>query len=256
MGQAWSQHSAEPAEDYPWIWAIRDMEQLSFKKGLTREQVASVSRRQTQLPVEILPEVWLANARAAHDVELLKACRITHVLNAAGFSGRAADASAYKRAGMAVMELAGRDEEGFPMLRRYLHRARRFIDAARRADGRVVVHCVAGLNRSGLLVAAEYMLQTRSTVLDTVAHCRYRRGNLCLCNRSFQAQLVALARVEGLLGPPPGHPNSRVGAKPPPPDGRPPSPIRVRPLRPTFDDEDDDDLDPSTLAVAENSSSV
>lgn len=213
MGQ--TQSVAEAEEDYPWIWAIREVEQLDFRRGLSREQVATLMRKQAHLPVEILPEVYLSNARCAHDVEHLRALRVTHVLNVAGAGARAADLGLYRRVNMRVLELDGRDEEGFPMVKRYLGRARRFIDLARQAGGKVVVHCVAGLNRSGLVVAAEYMLQTRCSVLTAVAHCRKQRGNMCLCNRSFQAQLVALARLEGLLGPPPGHPDSVVPNLPP-----------------------------------------
>ncbi|KAJ8605235.1 hypothetical protein CTAYLR_000497 [Chrysophaeum taylorii] len=212
----WSRDKSEAEEDYPWIWAVRDVEQLDFKIGLNPAEALTVAKRQSQMPVEILPHVFLANARTAHNVDLLRKLRVTHVLNAAGAAGRAPDPSVYRRNRITVLELDGRDEEGFPMLARYLQRSRSFIADARRSRGRVVVHCVAGLNRSGLLVAAEYMLTTRATVLDTVAHCRHQRGNLCLCNKSFQAQLVALAREEYLLGPPPGHPNSRVKKRPPP----------------------------------------
>lgn len=209
-----TQHKFDEA-DYPWVWAIRDVQQLSFKNGLTRAQVATASKEQSQMPVEILPYLYLSNARCAHDIEVLKARRITHVLNTAGVNGRAVS-GLYKRAGILVCEFDGRDVEGFPILRRYLHRARRFIQLAKQAQGKVVVHCVAGLNRSGIIVAAEYMLATRSNVLDTVAHCRRQRGDMCLCNRSFQAQLVALARAEGLLGPAPGDLDCRVTNKPPP----------------------------------------
>ena len=109
----------------------------------------------------------------------------------------------------------GEDEEKYPMLDRHLQAARAFIGPARRT-GRVLVHCAAGLNRSGVLVAAERMLSTRETVLETVAHCRRARGNMVLCNESFQEQLVALARAHGRLGPAPTPPSppGAVRAKP------------------------------------------
>lgn len=272
MGQ-WLSHyeTHEPEEDYPWIWAIRDVQQLDFKQGLSYEQAVSVVQKQTQMPVEILPHLYLSNARSAHDVKLMKLLHVTHILNAAGAAARAMNRRLYKPAGIAMLEFDGRDEEGFPMLRRYLFRARRFIEDAKAANGRVVVHCVAGLNRSGVLVAAEYMLSTRSNVLDTVAHCRRQRGNLCICNKSFQAQLVALARIEGLLGPPPGHPQSRVQSAPPsrsatiphvaptitkvaPPLGCVVSKERV--CADAFEERDDDQLNSPALPGAERSSSA
>merc|ERR1712224_508304 len=74
----------------------------------------------------------------------------------------------------------------------------------KRGSGKCVVHCQAGLNRSVLIVAAYYMMETRTPVLETVRHVRKQRGNLALCNEGFQQQLVAMARKRDLLGPPPG----------------------------------------------------
>lgn len=150
------------------------------------------------MPVEILPHLYLSNARCAHDIELLKARRITHVLNVAGYEARG-NYRKYRDHGITVSELDARDIEGYPMLARHLGRVRKLVQAAKNANGKIVIHCVAGLNRSGVLCAAEYMLTTRCSVLDAVKHCRAKRGDLCVCNRSFQAQLVALARTEGLL---------------------------------------------------------
>merc|ERR1712014_140519 len=110
----------------------------------------------------------------------------------------------------------GDDEEGYPMLDRHLGSARAFIAAAKSTGGKCLVHCVAGISRSGVLVAAETLLSERMTVLDTVAHCRRCRGNAFLWNNSFQEQLVSLARKEGLLGASPGQAGSIVSEVPPP----------------------------------------
>ena len=48
----------------------------------------------------------------------------------------------------------------------------------------MVVHCHAGINRSGVIAAALMMLRTNSSVLETVAHCRRQRGNAFLWNRT------------------------------------------------------------------------
>ena len=76
------------------------------------------------------------------------------------------------------------------------------------------------LRDAGVLVAAERMLSTEESVLETVAGCRRRRGNMFLCNESFQAQLVALARARGRLGAAPGEAVSVVSESPPPPPSR------------------------------------
>ena len=63
-----------------------------------------------------------------------------------------------------------------------------------------MVHCQAGINRSGVIVAAIHMLEEQKNVLDVVRHIRRRRGNCFLWNESFQKQLVALAKRNNLLG--------------------------------------------------------
>merc|ERR1711907_41683 len=71
------------------------------------------------------------------------------------------------------------------------------------ASGKLVIHCQAGINRSGVIVAAIYMLEERKNVLDAVKHIRRCRGNCFLWNESFQKQLVVLTKKNNLLGPKP-----------------------------------------------------
>ena len=88
------------------------------------------------------------------------------------------------------------------MLPQHRPAAAQFFAKARAAPGRCLVHCVAGINRSGVLAASELMIHQRLPVLEAVKRMKATRG-MVLQNESFQAQLVALARAEGLLGPEP-----------------------------------------------------
>ena len=119
------------------------------------------------------------------------------------------------------------DEEGYKMLGQHLEECRAFVAKARAIDGgKCAVHCHAGINRSGVMVAAIYMLDSGASVLDAVAHCRMQRGNAFLWNHTFQEELVALARESGLLGPKPGDEGCRVpnaAPAPPAPLGPPPT---------------------------------
>ena len=124
---------------------------------------------------------------------------------------------AYAKSGIRVKNIEAKDEEGYNMLEKHLDKSRSFIADARASGGKCCVHCVAGINRSGVIVAAEKMLADRMNVLEVVAHIRRQRGNMCLLNESFQAELVSLARIEGLLGPRGGEPGSRLPASGPPP---------------------------------------
>jgi hypothetical protein len=81
----------------------------------------------------------------------------------------------------------------------------------------ILIHCVAGQNRSVLIAAVEYMLQNQSTVLETMLHIRRTRGSIALHNTSFQEELVQMARQHHLLGPAPGTSGCIVQTQPPPP---------------------------------------
>jgi len=86
-------------------------------------------------------------------------------------------------------------------------------------DARVVIHCVSGINRSGLIICAAFMIFEQLDVLHVVDHCIKKRGSL-LWNRSFQEQLCVLAAEHGLLGEKPegydDKPISKVPLAPPP----------------------------------------
>jgi len=194
--------AARAEADRPWVQAITQPEVLDWKQGLTLDKVNAIAVAQTQHPIEIAPALYLSDARRAHDVALLRGSQITHVLNVAGRAAQG-PAAEYEAAGINVLNIEADDEEGYPMLARHLADCRSFIAAARSANGRCLVHCVAGINRSGVVVAAEKMLSERLPVLEVVRHCRRQRGNIFLCNESFAESLVALARKEGLLGPEP-----------------------------------------------------
>ena len=209
------------ADLWPYLWAIRDPECLDWKKGLSPETIQSIALSHANLPVQVSSlDQWLylSDARAAHDVERLVSLGISAVVNCAGRGGRSEVAiKAYKNAGIGYKELKGEDEEGYRMLGLHLHTTQRFVESelARKKGGKVLIHCVAGVNRSGVIICSLKMLKERKNVLDVVAEVRLARGNVCLQNFTFQEELVDLARREGLLGPAPGQEGCRVKVKGP-----------------------------------------
>lgn len=59
--------------------------------------------------------------------------------------------------------------------------------------GPTLIHCQAGLNRSGL-VAAAYLIAARDVApAAAIAHLRERRSPAVLCNKAFEAFLLGLA---------------------------------------------------------------
>lgn len=184
---------------------------LDWRKNVAKDNHVLVATQQAALPVEILPHLYLGDAKSAKSRDRLQELGITHILNAAGPAART-DLEGFEQ-----LEFNAEDEENYPMLQKHLEDARAFIASAKDAGGKCLVHCVAGISRSGVLVAAEYMLATRTSVLETVAHSRMQRSNSFLWNEGFQEELVCLARREGLLGPKPGEASSIVAVVPAPP---------------------------------------
>lgn len=194
------------------LWALQDPTCLDWKHGKSAEEIQECAIRQTKLPVSITEKLYLSDHKNVCDVNKLDELGITHVLNVAGPAARG-PVDQYKSHNIEYKEVNADDEEGYDMLGLHLEECRNFMQSAAIVGGRVVVHCVAGINRSGVIVAAEHMLSsdpTTSSVLSTVAHCRRQRGNCFLWNNSFQLQLVRLARQHGLLGPGPGEPGCVV----------------------------------------------
>ena len=205
--------AAPPAGDRPYLWALRSPEVLDWKNTVSSpDEINQMAASQARLPVRIgtreATGIFIGDAACARDVGRLRALRIGAIVNVAGPASQNRDMDdEYARHGIDIVRLEAEDEDGFPMLRLHLDTVREHIERWRAAAGEgerhVLIHCTAGINRSGVLVAAlllEY--EQHFTVLEAVRHIRSRRGNCFLWNESFQEQLVARARELGQLGEP------------------------------------------------------
>jgi len=189
-------------KDWPWVWAIWDPECLDWKKGLSDEEIQETALQQAQLPVLITDDLFLGNAYSVESVQKLQSRGITAVLNMAGpLALKRKTIQAYKNQRIQYKRIDADDEHDYALLQKHWQEAFDFIKSTtKNGNGKCVVHCVAGMNRSGLIAAAYYMLATQTPVLETVQHVRRQRGNVALCNEGFQTQLVAMARENDLLG--------------------------------------------------------
>lgn len=155
-----------------------------------------------ELPVKILPWLYLSDERSARDGQKLSSVGATHVLSLNGMPSASAKAfaDALRQAGIVHCHLNGNDEEGYDMIGRHWDECYEFLSGVRESGGVVVVNCAAGLNRSALIVCAGHLVFERKPVLEVVEHCVKARGGEVLSNQSFQVQLCTLASREGLLG--------------------------------------------------------
>lgn len=149
----------------------------------------------SRLPGE--PALFVGTGGHAADTRLLQQLEIGAVLNCAP-SVCKDPAATYARLGIRYLALDARDDRSFPLLETCLGPAREFIGAAH-AEGRgVLVHCMAGVNRSAALAVAHLLLRDRRGLLELFAECVAARPSI-MQNASFQLQLCELAAAHGLL---------------------------------------------------------
>lgn len=171
---------------------------VDWKCGLSIGEIQSAIKKQTHLPVQIFTGLLLSDAKTARNVSLLQELGVTHVLNMAGPKTRG-PVDRYHMANIQYLEIDAQDEEGYQIIDLHLQEARMFIEDSHATGGTCLVHCLAGMNRSGVIVAAELMLRYSLPVVEAVRYCRQQRGNFLLNNYSFQQQLVHLAMLHGML---------------------------------------------------------
>lgn len=166
---------------------------------------------------EIKPYLYVGNQESGWNKDnVLEAFGITHILNCTDFA-TAVDANFYRtncklHNFQKYLAINARDTSSFNIVR-CISDAHEFIAAARESGGKVLVHCVAGMNRSVALVMGHLMLESRQThdfpeVLRMqppfvsvpsarealrLAWFRIARHRVALTNESFQAQLVIWA---------------------------------------------------------------
>lgn len=84
-----------------------------------------------------------------------------------------------------------------PNFARRMHDLAKIVNAMR-AYGKTLVHCQAGLNRSGLVCALALMQEGRSAE-DAIALLRAQRCEVVLCNKTFHDWLSIGAPTAGIV---------------------------------------------------------
>ena len=82
--------------------------------------------------------------------------------------------------------LPGLDQEEYPMLKKHLDDAVTFLDQQRAFKRQVLIHCVAGSNRSGVIAVAYLMRVGGMALEDAIRHVVSRRP-IVLYNEGFQS---------------------------------------------------------------------
>lgn len=195
---AGDESSSSPPIPWAWIKRLRD---------LIDHPPPPTATSHSPLPVQILPWLYLSDETNARRASHLSNLNITHVLSLNTMPDAMVQdmADLYQSRGIVHRYSPGQDEEDYDMIGNHWEECCAFLQEARNnaaaggGSGVVLVHCHAGINRSGLIVAAAYMVLERRPVLEVVEDILGKRQYF-LWNGSFQAQLCHLAARKGLLG--------------------------------------------------------
>lgn len=158
-------------------------------------------REPQNLPVEILPWLWLSSQHGATRPDRLQALQIGHVLTLNAMLPMEASRIewALRSQGVDHTYIAAYDVEGYNMIGYHWEQeCKPLLKQVRENNGKIVVHCQAGQNRSGAIVAAALLELEGWPLLKTIRHLKKIRG-IVITNLSFQRQLVELAHRLDLL---------------------------------------------------------
>eukprot|EP00429_Kryptoperidinium_foliaceum_P018381 CAMPEP_0176049970 /NCGR_PEP_ID=MMETSP0120_2-20121206/24834_1 /TAXON_ID=160619 /ORGANISM="Kryptoperidinium foliaceum, Strain CCMP 1326" /LENGTH=215 /DNA_ID=CAMNT_0017383401 /DNA_START=1 /DNA_END=648 /DNA_ORIENTATION=+ len=148
-------------------------------------------------PAEILPHLLLGGEVDAKNVEALLRLGVTHVLNVAGGEVKTGP-EAYEQRGIRYTEFVSEDTQAYDIMQHYDEVAQLADEvAASNPPGRLLVHCFAGVNRSGTLCLAYHLVRSGMPLLQSAKHCKAARGRICT-NVGFQLQLFRFALERSL----------------------------------------------------------
>ena len=179
-----------------------------------------------ELPIQILPWLYLSDQANAHNREKLIDLKITHVLSVNGSTPYQSRWSKdfYDSLSIKHTRINGVDDEGYAMIEKHWDECFTSLKETHydSDSSKIVVHCVAGINRSALIICAALMVFEQMNVLEAVDLCLKKRGTI-LSNKSFRKQLcIFAASIDKLGEKPDGYVNDAIVEEP-----LPPPPIRA-----------------------------
>ncbi|BES91208.1 phosphatase [Nesidiocoris tenuis] len=127
---------------------------------------------------EVYPNIFISDETTARSKGYLQSIGITHVVNAAeghlmGFvntSSQFYQGSGITYKGINLADLSMADAS------KYFKEVANFIDNALNSGGKVLVHCLMGISRSGTMVLAFLMLKRGMTAVEAMTTVRRKRN--------------------------------------------------------------------------------
>ena len=147
-------------------------------------------------PTKLTHHLYLGDYGDADSLGQLEELGITHVLNCAGESLASHRRPLFMQFGktsiVGYREYDAVDDETYDMSQHFQD-AIKFISDASESDGKTLVYCRKGMNRSVAVCVAYLMWEQKTSLWDTVNYVAKLRGKI-LTNTAFQAQLIRFAQ--------------------------------------------------------------
>ena len=154
-----------------------------------------IGRRYTYKISRILDFLFLGGFTQAENKELLKQLGITHVINCA--EGEVQTGQDYYDDDITYMGFEAADEEDYYIMQHF-DEVYKLIEEARVSGGKVLIHCIAGVNRSGALTVAYCMMHFNMGPIEAATFVKNIRPQI-LSNDEFRRQLIEFAKTKGFI---------------------------------------------------------
>jgi len=133
---------------------------------------------------QVLPYLYLGNARDSADLATLQELGVTHVLNTtAHLPEHWADRGDITYCRLAANDSAQQD------LAQHFTTAFQFIEEARSQGGKVLIHCQAGVSRSATITISYIMRRTNLSMVEAYKYVKSKRA-IIAPNFNFMGQLL------------------------------------------------------------------
>lgn len=151
--------------------------------------IDSEQRRHRAPPVTQLTDyLFIGGAPTEETVHSLKQCGVDFIINVV--SGENPTPQWIVDQGFFVEAIDSRDQHDYYILTHHYEHFRQLVNLVRSREGRVFVHCIAGVNRSVTLCAAYLMEYEKLDVCDVIELFRQQGRPVILDNKGFRRELV------------------------------------------------------------------
>jgi protein-tyrosine phosphatase len=149
-------------------------------------------RPTTEYPALLTPYLYLGSSQHAKNVELLSTLHVTDVINCAESEVGTDHYTSLVAASIRCIGFDSNDRSDYQMLHHF-PLVLALVQAIKQNHGVCLLHCLAGVNRSGFLAIALLCSLEGYSLLGAAAWARQQRGRVCT-NTGFQRQLIVLAK--------------------------------------------------------------